>query len=180
MQSGTTWIEQVILLLLSGGDISRLNPASKNAFAAASYPQGKIWPEACVDQSPQVHLKAGDEFLPISLAEFDAAPSPRIIKTHAHVDLLLGCNENGVSGLPEGVKIIVMNRNPLDTCVSCFHHAFNPAKKGWPFEAYASAWAQGKVPHGSWFEFTKAWWAESKTHTDQVPAACDVMYIWFK
>jgi hypothetical protein len=40
----------------------------------------------------------------------------------------------GVLGLPEGMKVIITARNPLDACVSSYYHAFNPYKSGWPFD----------------------------------------------
>jgi hypothetical protein len=43
---GTTWIEQVTLLLLHPELDSSLLPASKNTYHPFNNPVGKIWPEA--------------------------------------------------------------------------------------------------------------------------------------
>ena len=54
-KSGTTWLEQCVLLLLNGGDTSLLNPSHKNTYSpAAPESRGKIWLEACIDQNPEV------------------------------------------------------------------------------------------------------------------------------
>lgn len=131
---GTTWAEQCSLLLSHNCDVSKMNPASKNVHVPNQSHIGKIWPEACIEQNPQVHLKTGLEFVPITMDEFDAAPSPRILKSHAPPNLLLSGkgtpSEGGFSHLPPGIKVVVVTRNPLDACVSSYYHAWNPSKVG--------------------------------------------------
>lgn len=148
---GTTWIEQCVLLLQHRGDISKMDPSSKNTYMptrAESF--GKIWPEACVEQNPSAYLQSGPEFISLSINDFDQAPSPRIIKSHAPPHLLLtgrrsppdlprhdagdggsgdsSCSSGEQLWLPEGAKVIVVTRNPLDACVSSYYHAWNPCK----------------------------------------------------
>lgn len=179
---GTTWAEQCILLLQTRCDVSKINPASKNVYCPGQGHAGKIWPEACVEQNPQVHLKTGLEFVPISQADFDTAPAPRTIKSHAPPHLLLtgmGCTTGTGTGpehtaaspldlLPAATKLLVVTRNPLDACVSSYYHAWNPAKSGWPFSAWAAAWLSGNVPHGCWFQWVRAWKQESARHPDRI------------
>jgi hypothetical protein len=131
---GTTWIEQVVLLLLHRGYASRLDTAGKNSYHPITNPVGKIWPEACVNQDPVKGAEIGKEFETLAWEEFENAPAPRLIKSHAPVQLLLGTNGSGVAALPSGAKVVIVSRNPLDACVSCFYHAWNPYKSGWPFE----------------------------------------------
>jgi hypothetical protein len=133
---GTTWTEQAILLLLNNGDASLLDPATKNSYQRGRV--GKIWPEASVDQNPELQRKMGREFTPVSLGDFNGAPSPRVIKSHAHRKVLLNSQGLGIEGLPAGTKLIITARNPLDACVSAYYHAFNPCKCGWPFEGLAT------------------------------------------
>lgn len=52
-------------------------------------------------------------------------------------------NENENTDIQKDVKIIVISRNPLDSCVSSFYHAFNPYKCGWSFEAWAALFYKG-------------------------------------
>eukprot|EP01035_Chromulina_nebulosa_P020322 gene20322-26379_t len=110
----------------------------------------------------------GLEAYPITWEEFESAPRPRVLKTHSPYHLLLGTNGNGVKALPSTTKVILMSRNPLDACVSSYYHAWNPFKSGWPFEAWASLWLNGYVPHGSWFDWVKGWYKESIDNSNQI------------
>ncbi len=157
---GTTWIEQTVLLLLSGGHAEALDPLNKNVYTEGSTSlglciqiilikmekiifstfeiflfSGKIWPEACVDQVGGLRSR-GHEFATLSWDAFNNAPSPRVIKSHSPLPLLLGSHGQGMRSLPRGTKAIIISRNPLDACVSSYYHAFNPCKSGWPFEGY--------------------------------------------
>ena len=99
---------------------------------------------------PRLSTK-GAEFACLSWEEFDNAPSPRLLKTHAPPPLLLGmCDNDSTSHitLPIGTKIIVVSRNPLDACVSRYYHAFNPHKLGWSFDAWAALWLSGNTTYG--------------------------------
>jgi hypothetical protein len=44
----------------------------------------------------------------------------------------------------------------------------NISKSGWPFSAWAAAWLSGNVPHGSWFEWVKAWSQEALANPAQI------------
>ena len=58
-KSGTTLLEQCVLLLPNGGDKARLNPAKKNVYSpSAPEAGGKIWQEACLEQDPEVNFEA--------------------------------------------------------------------------------------------------------------------------
>lgn len=165
---GTTWSEQCVLLLQNGCRPDLLDPASKNTYTPRGKSiYGKLWPEAALDQAGSAQRIMGKEGASISWEEFDSAPSPRIIKSHASVDLLLGTGGSGLKGLPDGMKVLIVTRNPLDACVSCFHHAFNPAKEGWDFDAWAAVWASGNVSNGSWFEWVKSWSYQARLYPDK-------------
>lgn len=114
----------------------------------------------------------GLESKPLSLHDFNNAPPPRVLKTHAPFQTLLGCRNgpdaDAINNFPKQLKIIVMSRNPLDACVSGYYHAFNPSKSGWPFDAWAHLWLAGKVPHGSWFPWVRDWHAKSLEHPDRI------------
>lgn len=167
---GTTWTEQCILLLLAKGDITKLDPQHKNSYDPNNTNHnklGKIWPEAMIEQNPIAQTKMLKEGQSISWEQFDQAPSPRVIKSHAPIELLLGSHGNGLKDLPKNMKIIIVTRNPLDACVSSYYHSFNPAKSGWPFDAWASAWYHGLVPHGSYFSWVKNWRKEYETNLNR-------------
>lgn len=164
---GTTWTEQCVLLLLSEGNNDRLDPSHKNTYIPGSNCLGKIWPEATIDTDPECEKKAGLEFRRISLEDFQNAPDRRVIKSHASNEHLLACNGAGLSALPEGVKVLVVSRNPLDACVSSYYHAFNPFKSGWSFDAWASVWLTGNVTFGCYFQWVKNWFNDIKAHPDR-------------
>ena len=179
---GTTWAEQCSLLLLHGAS-SELNPAHKNTYVPGANEVGKIWVEAAVLQDPALWQRTGQEFKPLSWEQFDSAPAPRVLKSHARfarstalgftsssaltlacgsVRSLLGTAGEGAAGLPQGTKVVVVTRNPMDACVSCYYHAWNPSKSGWPFSAWAALWASGNTASGSWFDWTREWWAAAR------------------
>lgn len=159
---GTTWTEQCVLLLLNQGNKDLLDPSHKNVYQPGSNVRGKLWPEASIGNDPMDVARSGClEFAPITLDEFNNAPGPRVIKSHARSEHLLGCNRQGLAGIkPDGVKVLIVSRNPLDACVSSYYHAFNPFKSGWPFDAWASVWLTGYVTFGGYFEWVRGWYED--------------------
>ena len=166
---GTTWSEQAVLLLLNGGDGGKLNPQFKNSYTNLNKDKpGKIWIETMIEQDPEVQKRMMDEGRPLTWEEFAGAPRPRVIKTHAPAQLLLGCGMKALDNLPDYVKVVVVSRNPFDACVSSYYHAFNPFKLGWPFDAWASTWLAGKVAHGSYFDWIKGWKEQADRHPGRI------------
>lgn len=86
---GTTWTEQVILLLLNDGHPESLNTVTKNTYDPKSKLAGKIWLEACLEQEPHWGAKLV-EATTVTNAEFNAMDGRRVIKTHAPAQLLVG------------------------------------------------------------------------------------------
>lgn len=164
---GTTWSEQSVLLLLNRGDPTHLNPRFRNSYNSKTK-KGKIWIEAMVEQEPAMEQRMGDEGRALSWKEFDEAPSPRVIKTHAPIHMLLGCDGKGLERLPPFVKVIVVSRNPLDACVSGYYHVPNPFKMGWSFEAWAATWLSGRVEFGGYFEWVRGWYDQTRQHPNRV------------
>lgn len=164
---GTTWAEQVVLLLLNGGHKERLNPSHKNVYRLDLKAPGKLWPEAVINQDPKEQECSGLEFAPMTIEEFDEAPDRRVIKSHARYEQLIGCEGQGLAKTPDGVKVLIVSRNPLDACVSSFYHAFNPSKRGWAFDAWAAVFLSGKIMFGSYFEWVRGWWEGLQAHPDK-------------
>eukprot|EP00658_Telonema_sp_P-2_P071855 TRINITY_DN6106_c0_g1_i1.p1 TRINITY_DN6106_c0_g1~~TRINITY_DN6106_c0_g1_i1.p1 ORF type:complete len:356 (+),score=82.31 TRINITY_DN6106_c0_g1_i1:264-1331(+) len=158
---GTTLAEQIVLLLLNGGDKEALDPLSKNATNLHGS-LGKVWPESCIrpDQECERHDGGGpEEFLPRTVEWFDGLPSPRLIKTHAQLRNVLSGQDQHPGTLCPGVKYVVVTRNPLDACTSCYYHAWNPHKNGWPFGLWVQAWVDMDRMDvaGSWFSWHREW-----------------------
>lgn len=87
-KSGTTWMEQIVLLLLNQGDASKLNPEHQNELAfdparrAKKGPGvGAIWMERFLDVKDDLGPPS------ISFDEFVRLPSPRVIKVCVCVHL---------------------------------------------------------------------------------------------
>jgi hypothetical protein len=164
---GTTWSEQAVLLLLNGGNAISLNPRFKNSYTSENKDKpGKIWIESMVEQDPSVQSRMGAEGSPLTWSEFNNAPSPRVIKSHAPASHLLGSSQRGLSGIPDFVKVIIVTRNPLDACASCYYHGFNPHKSGWSFDAWAAVWLKGCVAHGDYFAWVKGWYEQHRQHPE--------------
>lgn len=102
----------------------------------------------------------GKQATPISLQEFADMPDPRVMKSHGTVDTFLGANGEGLAGLPEGVKVVLITRNPFDACVSSYYYGHNAHRQGWPFEAWAAMFLSGMLPQGDWFEWVRGWHAQ--------------------
>jgi hypothetical protein len=159
---GTTWMQQICHLLVNGGE-----QGSSNMYATAP------WLE-CLCAAPILHEREANCY---TLEQLSAKSAPRFFKSHANFkDLPRGKN-------PEGVKTIVVSRNPKDTCVSMWHHArekpeFNlnggaprPGSDDPPapievcpdFEDFVKLFLSGQAECGSWFNHTLEWYAASLT-----------------
>jgi hypothetical protein len=139
-----------------------------------------------INQDPKVEEFMGKEGRCISWEEFDHdIPSPRVIKTHAFLSSVLGLHPTITmespaptreatlhvleTRMPAGCKVVVVVRNPLDACVSCYYHPKNsPAKRGWPFDAFAQVYLEGYVAYGSYFEWINDWYIAAQTYPDRI------------
>ena len=54
-KTGTTWVEQIVLLLLHGAD-AKLDPASRNTYNARRNPLGCIWLEPMVASARRARM----------------------------------------------------------------------------------------------------------------------------
>jgi hypothetical protein len=158
---GTTWVEQTVLLLKCN-NFDQMDEVHKNAYNKATG-FGKIWPAAMLFQDRVTNER---QYQNMTWEEFDSAPAPRILKSHNGMGVFLGSKGQGVAGLPTGMKIVIVSRNPYDACVSGYYHFAKP--KGCPFEGYAIAWINGMMNYGSYFDWIKGWYAEYKKFPDQV------------
>lgn len=75
---------------------------------------------------------------------------PRVIKTHLPVDML-------PKNVLEKAKIVFVARNPMDCCVSFFHHERLVPKQGFlgTFEQYANLFRNGRNPMGDYWYHLK-------------------------
>lgn len=183
---GTTFTEQIILLLQNDGDPSLLHPASQNTYNHETG-VGKIWVEQWVRlpedaaASPTVTLKSGVRKV-IPLKDFGNMPAPRLLKTHAPRHMFLGvapvrqllvsspsfAATGRAAAISPGTKVVYTCRNPKDACVSAYYHAANPQQLGIPFDAWAYIWLAGLFEHGRWTDHLAGWRAEALSNPEQV------------
>mmetsp|Transcript_11418 Transcript_11418/g.21089 ORF Transcript_11418/g.21089 Transcript_11418/m.21089 type:complete len:359 (+) Transcript_11418:145-1221(+) len=160
---GTTLSEQVVCLLLNGGRSDDLNPLDKNAFEKDSTVVGKIWTEMAVidglgidNDNDGPSLMMGEARSRMSVKEFDAVPSPRVLKSHEPTHLFL--DQDTKKG-----RVLYVTRNPFDACVSCYYHpkkGSSPHSLGMPFEGFVKFWLSDKCEFGGWIQHTKGWRGE--------------------
>ena len=96
--------------------------------------------------------------------------SPRIIKTHLPFDLL------PPNLLDTGAKVVYVCRNPMDTCVSFYHHVakiFKPLYefKG-SFDQFVDLFMQGKLEQGGYFYHLKSAW--NRRHSP------NLKFVWYE
>jgi len=158
---GTTFAEQIVLLLLNDGEVDKLDPSTQNALQASDTGIGKIWAETCVVPNdfvlPEKYAgrKIASAFQPVPIDRFDALPDPRVLKSHGSSKTVLSTDSNGNLA---PAKYLVVTRNMFDACVSSYYHAWSPARKGWPFEAWALVWLHyGWDTYGEYFDWHMGW-----------------------
>lgn len=132
-KAGTTWMQQILYQLKSGGDTS-----FNSIYEVVPWLE---WPRQ--DKSWQDRL-----------AEFETIREPRVFKTH--------CTYEQTPGV-EQAKIILTSRDPRDCCISFYHHmqdltdevrdSYNMGEMP-PFDKYFEDW----MGFGAWFRNVKSWW----------------------
>lgn len=156
---GTTWMQQMVLLLLAGGDADAVGDPMEAApwvdreFSIAT--RKARGDEAAVDAAFS------------ALVHADGAPNfggRRCFKTHAPY-ALFPCGGDFRRG-----KVIVVTRNPKDACASMYKHYL-----GLPHFRYTGPWAHffglfldGDVGQGSWFDHVLGWRAAAEPLGDRL------------
>ncbi len=132
-KSGTTWMQQILHQLRSGGDTD---------FKAID------------DVVPWLERQRKGQSWQQILQDFEKLPDPRVFKTH--------CTAEQTPGIGTA-KIILTSRDPRDCCVSFYHHIMNLTdeariKKEMPcpdsFEQHVDMWLE----FASWYRSMKSWW----------------------
>ncbi|KAM9817386.1 sulfotransferase 2B1-like [Neosynchiropus ocellatus] len=130
-KSGTTWMQEVVPLIMSGGD-----PASVETLPN--------W-----DRVPWL------EEMRACILNLEERPSPRIFATHFHYNMM------PKSFLEVRPKVIYVLRNPKDVFTSSFNYygmasyLVDPGTK----TEFLQKFLDGQIMFGSWFDHVKGWLA---------------------
>ncbi|XP_797930.4 sulfotransferase 1C2A [Strongylocentrotus purpuratus] len=140
-KSGTTWAEQISLLIKHDGDTSKL----EGSHIMKMIP----FIELCMDSK-------NPETAPLKIDEAEKMPSPRFMRTHCLPKFLpLDVSTDDPKG-----KVLYVARNPKDAAVSYYHfcHFIDalPSYESW--DVFFEEFLAGRVPQGSWFENVLPWW----------------------
>lgn len=132
-KAGTTWMQQILHQLRSGGD-----PDFRDIDDVVP------WLE---------RQRAGRDWHQV-LADFEALPDPRVFKTH--------CTWEQTPGR-DTARIILTLRDPRDCCVSFYHHLMDMTDAALSrtgltrpatMDDHVSAW----LDFGAWFRNVGSWW----------------------
>lgn len=132
-KAGTTWMQQILHQLRSGGD--------PDFFSI----------DAVV---PWLEKPRRDKTWQQRLADYEQIEDPRVFKTH--------CTFSQTPGFGE-VKIVMTSRDPRDCCVSFYHHimdmtdealALSGRQRPASFDAYFEEW----MDFASWYRNVESWW----------------------
>lgn len=142
-KSGTTWMEEIVSLIMNGGDPDRVKNkllVYRVQHLEVGPPVGHLW-----------HLRK--------------TRSPRLLATHLPLKLIPKQLQQAKC------KIIYVVRNPKDNAVSYYHHhkmsTFLGNFKG-SWDEFLNHYMSGHVVYGSWFDHVLPYWKFHLEHPDRV------------
>jgi len=132
-KAGTTWMQQILHQLRSGGDES---------FTAID------------DVVPWLEITRSGKNWQQILQYFETLPEPRLFKTH--------CTAEQTPGIGMA-KIILSSRDPRDCCVSFYHHIMNMtdearAQAGMQTPASFDQHVEQWLGFAAWYRNVQSWW----------------------
>ncbi|XP_044160633.1 sulfotransferase 1 family member D1-like [Bufo gargarizans] len=133
-KSGTTWISEIVDLILQNGDKKKAQ-------------RGAIFERVPFLEFAMPEIPTGTELL-------NAIKPPRVIKSHLPVQTLPN------TFWEKNCKVIYVARNIKDVLVSYYHFVRMAPMFPDPgtFEEFLQCFIKGKVAYGSWSDHVKGWW----------------------
>ena len=130
-KSGTTWMQQIVRLILNEGKEDGLDVNNSVPWLEALDPQCHYW------------------------IDTDQMPSPRAFKTHLPYSMTPGGLPHTTSA-----KYIYIARNPKDVIVSIFYHLSRLQIFHFcgTLNDIIRLFLEGKLNFGSWFDHVLEWW----------------------
>jgi len=137
-KAGTTWMQQILHQLRSGGD---------ETFT-------------CIDAvAPWLELPRPATDRRTLLARYEALPDPRVFKTH--------CTYEQTPGGVSVARIVLSSRDPRDCCLSFYHHILGMTdaardRVGLKAPASFSEHVEQWIAAGAWYRNILSWWPHHK------------------
>lgn len=133
-KAGTTWMQQILHQLRSGGDAD---------FTSI---------DAVV---PWLELPRPETDRRTLLARYEALPDPRVFKTH--------CTYEQTPGGVSVARIVLSSRDPRDCCLSFYHHILGMtdaarARVGLKAPASFAEHVEQWIAAGAWYRNILSWW----------------------
>jgi len=137
-KAGTTWMQQILHQLRTGGD---------DQFHSID------------DVVPWLELPREGKHWSDVLANFEAQSNPRLFKTHCTYEQTPGVDP----GKANSARIILTSRDPRDCCVSFYHHKMNMTPEAKTrmgvsssenFDEFLDQWLKFE----SWYRNVSSWW----------------------
>ncbi|CAM9623306.1 unnamed protein product, partial [Ectocarpus sp. 8 AP-2014] len=153
-KSGTTWVQQIITLLLNGG-----------VQGQKTYSETVPWLEWLTfkfaeNDGPAVRYKEAQNW---TLDKLKSTQNRRFMKSHANLtDLPVGS--------AKGLKVIYVARNPKDVVVSLYHHVKNkcPHTFSGDMSDMIRCFVQGREMNGPWFDHVLEWWEAANADPEHI------------
>lgn len=159
---GTTWMQQLVLLLLRGAEAecAPMRDAPWLEMSVSSAANG------CKSSSPPLSV---GELCALPLADPCVNSGRRVWKTHApeaHAPWHGGAHAAAAAG----AKVIVVARNAKDAAVSMLHHTANIPSFQWHggWADFAPLFLNGQLESNLFWDWYEGWWRASRDYPTTV------------
>ena len=160
---GTTWMQQVVLLLLRGAEAecAPMRDAPWLEMSVSSAANG------CKSSSPPLSV---DKLCRLPPADPCVNSGRRVWKTHAPEPHAPWRGAGAHAAAAAGAKVIVVARNAKDAAVSMLYHTANIAPFQWHggWAEFAPLFFAGQLESNSFWDWYEGWWRASRAYPPTV------------
>lgn len=144
-RSGTTWVQQILLgLLLEEGPAGIKNPTKQAPWIEAALCRGNL----------SLDELRGERTVTQAIGNLLFSPERRVFKTHATASLAPWSDRGNA-------RLIFVERDPRDVCVSYFHHMHDASAYHYEGEwrDFIELFLDGGVEGGDYWQWHLGWWS---------------------